>query len=149
MEELLNPDKRLPKVTLINEPIIIDGPNFHGDERGFRLQVPAGIPSAIIGNLRHKEFVRDLVLAKTNPQALKDRYRPAYGAKTDEIASEIETILKELTVALAKESRVRHRQPSARSTSPSSSGCTATARWTWKTRATRSARACRHRTRRR
>ena len=34
---------------------------------------------------------------------MKDRYRPAHGAKADEIASEIQTILKELTVALAKD----------------------------------------------
>ncbi|MEO7192736.1 MAG: cytochrome c [Vicinamibacterales bacterium] len=103
MEELLNPNKRMPKVTLINEPIIIDGPNFTGDERGFRLQVPAGIPSAIIGNLRHKEFVQDLVLAKTNVAALKAKYRPTYGDKTDEIAATLQRILQELTVGVAKD----------------------------------------------
>ena len=102
MEELLNPDQRIPKITLVNEPIIIDGPNFTGDERGFRLQVPAGIPSAIVGNLRHKEFVADLVLVKTNIPALKEKYQ-SQGAKVDEIVATLQKILQQLTIGLAKD----------------------------------------------
>jgi hypothetical protein len=104
MEALLNPKTRLPKVTLVADAIILDGPNFTGDDRGFQLQVPAGVPSALVGNLRHKEFIGDLVLAKTNVQALKDKYRPRYGAaEADTIATTLQQILQQLVAAVARD----------------------------------------------
>ena len=48
MEELLNPEKRPPKVTLLDRPIVIDGPTFPGDDDGLRdLEFPEGIPAAL------------------------------------------------------------------------------------------------------
>ena len=99
VEELLNPEKRIPKITLVDQPIVIDGPVFPGDEQGFQLQIPAGIPSAVPGNLRHKELVEDLVLAKTNVAKLRDKYR-ARGAEVDTIVSTLQSILKQLMTGL-------------------------------------------------
>lgn len=101
MEELMNPDRRIPKVTLIDEPVIIDGPAFPGEEQGFALEIPAGIPAAVMGNLQHKELVGDLVLAKVDVSRLKEKYRARGAAEADRIASELQQILKQLTAGLA------------------------------------------------
>jgi hypothetical protein len=100
VEELLNPDKRNPKITLIDQPIIIDGPVFPGEDQGFELQIPAGIPAAVPGNLRHKELVADLVLAKTNVAKLKEKYGARGAAEADRIAATLQDILKQLTTGL-------------------------------------------------
>jgi hypothetical protein len=97
MDELLNPAARLPKITLVDQPIIIDGPAFPGNEQGFELQIPAGIPASIPGNLRHKELVADLVLVKTNVQALRKKYSARGGAEVDRIVTTLGTILQQLT----------------------------------------------------
>jgi hypothetical protein len=102
MEELLNPNSRLPKITMISDAVIIDGPVFPGEERGFSLQIPAGVPAAIVGNLRHKELVADLVLAKVDAQRLRQKYQ-SRGAEVDKIVSELQEILKQLTIGLARD----------------------------------------------
>jgi hypothetical protein len=99
-QDLLNPRQRLPKITLVDQPIIIDGPAFSGDDQGFELQIPAGIPAAAPGNLRHKELVEDLVLVKTNVAKLKDKYRARGAADVDRIAATLQDILKQLTTGL-------------------------------------------------
>lgn len=101
MEELLNPKTRIPKITLIDQDVIIDGPTFPGQEDGFQLQIPAGIPAAIPGNLRHKELVEDLVLAKTSVQRLKEKYQSRGAAEADRIVSSLQGILKQLATGLA------------------------------------------------
>jgi hypothetical protein len=102
MKQLLNPESRFPKITLIDEPVIIDGPSFGDDGSGFRLQIPAGIPAAFVGNLRHKELVRDLTWAKLNPQRLREEYTRRFGAVEGErIAATLQSILKELLVGIA------------------------------------------------
>jgi hypothetical protein len=100
VEELLNPDARISKIKLVDQPIIIDGPTFPGDDKGFELQIPAGIPAAIPGNLRHKELVADLVLAKTNLQALKNKYQARGAAEADRIAATLQGILNQLIQGL-------------------------------------------------
>jgi hypothetical protein len=97
MDELLNPASRLPKITLVDQPIIIDGPAFPGNEQGFELQIPAGIPASIPGNLRHKELVADLVLVKTNVQALQKKYSARGGPEVDRIVTTLGNILQQLT----------------------------------------------------
>ena len=99
-EDLLNPRQRLPKITLVDQPIVIDGPAFPAEDRGFELQIPAGIPAAVPGNLRHKELVEDLVLVKTNVQKLKDKYRARGAADVDRIAATLQDILEHLTTGL-------------------------------------------------
>ena len=94
---MLNPGARLPKITLVDQPIIIDGPTFPGKEQGFELQIPAGIPASIPGNLRHKELVADLVLAKTNVQELRRKYAARNAAEVDSIVTTLQNILQQLT----------------------------------------------------
>ena len=100
-EELLNPKTRRPKITLIDVPIVIDGPVFPGEERGFELQIPDGVPAAVIGNLRHKALVEDLVLVKTNVAGLREKYRAKGGAEVDAIVATLQDILRQLTAGLA------------------------------------------------
>jgi hypothetical protein len=100
VEELLNPDQRLPKIKLVDQPIIIDGPTFPGEDKGFQLQIPAGIPAAIPGNLRHKDLVGDLVLARTNVQALKNKYQSRGAAEAERIAATLQEIVNQLMKGL-------------------------------------------------
>jgi hypothetical protein len=102
MEELLNPESRIPKITLIDEPIVIDGPVFPGDDDGFEIQIPADIPASVIGNLRHKDLVADLVLARTNAQRLREKYQSRGASEVDRIAATLQDILKQLTSGLVK-----------------------------------------------
>jgi hypothetical protein len=100
VEELLNPERRLPKVKLIDQPIVIDGPTFPGGTEGFELQIPAGIPAGIVGNLRHKELVGDLVLAKADPDALRRKYESRGAAEAQRIVATLQEILGTLTKGL-------------------------------------------------
>jgi hypothetical protein len=97
---LLNPDARLPKITLVDQPIVIDGPTFPGEGQGFELQIPAGIPSSILGNLRHKELVADLVLSKTNIQGLRNKYAARGPAEVDRIVASLQDIMRQLTAGI-------------------------------------------------
>ncbi|HEU4890131.1 MAG TPA: hypothetical protein VFT47_01190 [Vicinamibacterales bacterium] len=98
MGELLNPKTRLPKITLVDQPIVIDGPAFAGQEDGFQLLIPDGIPAAIPGNLRHKELVEDLVLAKTDVQRLREKYKAR--SDVDKVVTTLQDILKQLATGL-------------------------------------------------
>ncbi len=86
MEALLNPKERGRKVSLIDEPIRVDvGPRkFDGSKEkkvfGLTLEFPAGIPASYFGSFQHKAFVRDLVLAKRQPEKLKARLASEFGA---------------------------------------------------------------------
>lgn len=100
VEELLNPSARLPKITLVDQPIIIDGPIFPGESQGFELVIPAGIPAAIPANLRHKELIADLVLVKTNLDGLRSKYAARGPADVDRIVTTLQQILKQLTAGV-------------------------------------------------
>ena len=103
MKLLLNPDQRAPKITKLSEDIVIDiGPRlWDGEEEkqvfGFSLRIPAGIDAGLLGNFQHKQFVVDLVLAKTDPDQLQKRLVSTMGeqagretaAKLDNVASQI------------------------------------------------------------
>jgi hypothetical protein len=100
VEELLNPATRLPKITLVDQPIIIDGPIFPGESQGFELQIPAGVPASIPANLRHKDLIADLVLAKTNVEGLRSKYAQRGPAEVDRIVTTLQGILQQLTAGL-------------------------------------------------
>jgi hypothetical protein len=81
MEELLNPGKRIPKVTLTDEEVVIDiapqttirtpvGPA----DIGLSLVVPKGKPAVLINSLRIKDLIRDLILVKRRPAELAKHY---------------------------------------------------------------------------
>jgi hypothetical protein len=94
MDALLNPEKRIPKVTLLTNEIILDiGPRLRVQEgeteTGISIRIPAGLPSARLGNLRHKELIDDLVLTAAQPEAIEQKYGPATATKLRQLLAEI------------------------------------------------------------
>jgi hypothetical protein len=90
MESLLNPDQRVPKVTLLNEDVVLRvGPRlWDGTSRetllGFQITIPSeiegrGVTAGALGNFQHKQFVVDLVQAKVSPDALGPRLTGRFG----------------------------------------------------------------------
>jgi hypothetical protein len=93
-DELLNPAKRIPKVTTLDHEIILDvGPRLRlkdGDtETGISIRIPAGLPSARLGNLRHKELIDDLVLVVAQPEVIEQKYGPETAEKLRLLAIEV------------------------------------------------------------
>ena len=87
MRDLLNPDARPPKITKLNQDIVIDiGPKlWDGAEEqrvyGLNLRVPAGTDAGLLGNFQHKPFIVDLVRSKTQPDELAAQLIKTYGAE--------------------------------------------------------------------
>lgn len=79
MQDLLNPDQRVPKITKFSDDVpIAFGPKLWDgkDERavlGFSLTIPAGTNAGSLGNFQHKRFVGDLVQSKLHPDQLRAR----------------------------------------------------------------------------
>jgi hypothetical protein len=82
MEALLNPAARVPKVTLLNDDIVLRlGPKlWDGTAKetllGFKVVIPGeidgrGVTVGTLGNFQHKQFVVDLVQARTKPKELE------------------------------------------------------------------------------
>lgn len=86
MDELLNPKKRVKKITKLNEDIDIDiGPKIWEDDEekklfGLKLVIPKGRDVAMMGNFQHKPFIVDMVRSKTKPDALKQDLTQRVGA---------------------------------------------------------------------
>ncbi|WP_333858466.1 cytochrome c [Denitromonas sp.] len=105
MDELLNPAKRIPKVTLLNEDVTLRvGPRlWDGTEKeklvGFSLTIPAvidgrGVNAGTVGNFQHKTFVVDLVQAKFKPKEVEARLVKQWGP---DAGKRIFTDLKDIT----------------------------------------------------
>lgn len=105
VRELLNPKERVPKITKLDEDIVIDlGPKIYDAKNesekrvfGFELKVPKGTNSGLLGNFQHKPFVVDLVQAKIKPaemeKRLVERFGPEkgklYAAEMKELSSRV------------------------------------------------------------
>lgn len=86
MQELLNPDRRVPKITKFSDDVLISfGPRIWdgGDEKvlGLALTIPAGSNAGALGNFQHKRFVGDLVRSKLQPAELTARLNQELGEK--------------------------------------------------------------------
>lgn len=90
--DLLNPGKRVPKITMFNRDVVIrlfpklsDG----NVERYLNATIvfPKGTPASRIGNFRHKEFADDLVLSKTDFGKLEAKYVARYGPEAGKTAA--------------------------------------------------------------
>ena len=99
MEDLLNPARRIPKETRLDEDIVLDiGPRiFDGKEEkrlaGFTVRVPAGASEGSVGNFLHKAFIDDLVRAKLKPDALEARYAKVLpAAEARQLTAEMQRI---------------------------------------------------------
>ncbi len=120
MNDLLNPSKRIPKATKVDEDIVLDiGPRiFDGKEEkrliGFTVRVPAGSTAGNVGNFRHKDFIVDLVRAKLKPDELEKRLATVLpAAEAKKLAMEMQGIGKAIVsdpdrlVDVVKEARAR------------------------------------------
>jgi hypothetical protein len=92
MADLLNPGKRVPKITMFNRDVVIrlfpklsDG----NAERYLNATIvfPKGTPASRIGNFRHKEFADDLILSKTDFGKLEAKYIARYGPEAGKTAA--------------------------------------------------------------
>jgi mono/diheme cytochrome c family protein len=93
VDALLNPGRRVPKITTLDEDIVIAvGPRIErdGKETGIGLVIPAGLPVAYLGNLDHKGLVADIVNVHVNPKRLDEKY----ASRLD--AAEIQALADEL-----------------------------------------------------
>lgn len=85
MQALLYPEKRIPKITKLDQDIVLDiGPKlWDGKEEnkiyGMTLRVPAGVNAGLLGNFQHKPFIVDLVRSKTKPAVLEANLVATYG----------------------------------------------------------------------
>lgn len=103
MEDLLNPDRRARKVSLLDENINLDvGPRTWDGEKekkvaGVTLTFRKGLPASFFGNFQHKAFFDDLIVARTRPQDLKTKYVQRFGpAKGEQVATEIRRLSDEI-----------------------------------------------------
>ena len=85
--------QRIPKVTLLNEDVTLRiGPRlWDGTDKerllGFELTIPSeiegrGVTAGTIGNFQHKQFIVDLVRAKTAPKELEAGLATRLGSDT-------------------------------------------------------------------
>ncbi len=77
MAELLNPDRRIPKMNVLDRDIVVDiAPDIAvlGRELGLTLRIPAGFPVVHVNSLRYKDLVQDLVLLRTDEATLDRKY---------------------------------------------------------------------------
>ncbi len=90
MRSLLYPNERVPKITKLDQDIVLDlGPKLWDgeDEKkllGLTLRVPAGVNAGLLGNFQHKPFVVDLVRAKLKPAELEAQLVSEYGRERGE-----------------------------------------------------------------
>ena len=102
MQDLLNPAKRVPKVTLFNHDVVIKLlPKLsEGNVERYvdaTIVLPENTPSSRIGNFRHKEFADDLVLSKVDYNKLEAKYVARYGQEAGKnVAATIRDKAKEL-----------------------------------------------------
>ena len=87
MEELLNPDRRIPKITKfdVDVPLPVGLRTVEGGKEkeilGMTVMLPGGMNSASLGNFDHKAFVRDLVQLRLKPDVLGARLADHLGAE--------------------------------------------------------------------
>ena len=79
MDQLLNPDRRIPKMFVLDSDMVIDiAPKVSllGRDLGLTLTVPAGFPAVAVNSLRYKDLVQDLVLVDRDPEKFDAKYAP-------------------------------------------------------------------------
>ena len=108
MDELLNPDKRGRRVTVIDQPVTLRvGPRlWDGDEArqvlGLEIVIPAEvegrqITAGRVGNFQHKPFIVDLVRSKTAPAELEADLAKRFGTgDAKRIAADFKSIAEDL-----------------------------------------------------
>ena len=120
MQELLNPDRRIPKMFVLDHDIVIDiAPKVAllGRDLGLTLTIPAGFPAVDVNSLRYKDMIQDLVLVGRDPAEFDAKYATLLTPdQRDELREGLQAIRS-----------AAHRRPPR---SPASSWCS-TARRPW------------------
>jgi hypothetical protein len=103
MEELLNPSKRVPKLSRFDQDVRIAlGPRtWDGKEEkqilGFTLVLPAGTSVGGMASFQHKVFVNDLIVAKLRPEELNAKLAKQYGeAEGKRVAADLHAVTGEI-----------------------------------------------------
>jgi len=99
MEELLNPDQRVPKVTLLDDDIQIDlGLRSLGKRqiKPLKITIPKDEPAGLLVSFDAKRLVDDLILTRTDPRALKARLEKRDKAHAAEDMALLEKLAGEL-----------------------------------------------------
>ncbi len=105
MEELLNPGKRIAKITKFDTdvPIALGPRLWDGEEEkqvlGFTLTLPAGTHTGALGNFQYKQFVGDLVTLQLKPETLEAKLVKQMG---EEEGKKVLASLKELGTEVLK-----------------------------------------------
>lgn len=79
VNDLLNPDQRVPKITRFNAPVTIPiGPRlWDGKEEkqvvGFTVTIPESATAGAVGNFQHKQFASDMLESALHPAELRSR----------------------------------------------------------------------------
>jgi hypothetical protein len=93
MMELLNPKQRLPKMSVLDRDIPIDlGPKIWDEKQkkvGFRVVISKGLPVALVGNLRYKALIDDMVLAHTKYDQLKAKIGDTDAAEVKRLSDQV------------------------------------------------------------
>jgi hypothetical protein len=92
MDQLLNPDKRLPKVTMVQQDVLIElGPRTLRGKKveNIKVRIPAGQPAGMLSSFQYKLLVDDMVEALTHPDLMTKAKGQDYTDFTRRIAHEI------------------------------------------------------------
>lgn len=100
MDAMLNPDKRIDKMFILDRDIIIDvapkvelGPI----ETGLSLKILAGQPAVALASLRYKDLLQDLILRHRNPEKLAAKYDGILdGDQFTELSDSLDSMLADL-----------------------------------------------------
>lgn len=77
MDELLYPDRRIPKMPVLDRDIIIDVAaklRIGELETGLALRIPQGYPAVALNSLRFKDLLQDIVLVARDPEKFEQKY---------------------------------------------------------------------------
>ncbi|MET0440570.1 MAG: cytochrome c [Casimicrobiaceae bacterium] len=103
MEELLNPGKRVPKLSRFDKDVRIAlGPRTWdgSDEKqvfGIALVLPAGTSVGGLASFQHKAFVNDIILAKLRPDELTARLVKQFGeTEGKQVVAELSAVTSEI-----------------------------------------------------
>lgn len=81
VDSLLNAAERTPKVTMLNQDVVLDiGPKVQDDDNprrlvNVRVMLPRGTSAGMFGSFQHKKLFSALVQSRTEPERLKENLR--------------------------------------------------------------------------
>ncbi|HEY6642530.1 hypothetical protein [Povalibacter sp.] len=106
MQDLLNPQQRVPKITRFSDDVPISfGPRlWDGTEEhrvvGFSVTIPAGATAGALGNFQHKRFAGDLVASALHPDDLRASLNQQFG---EQQGAQVFTALNEVRTEIVKD----------------------------------------------